>query len=158
MQFQVIDDLNKVPDSSQSLIYSINVLEHIKDDATAVKLMSDKLKPNGKVFFYVPAFNSIYTAMDKKVGHYRRYDKNCMKTLLHNTGLVIEDMHYVDSLGYVAALVFKYCGSKQGDLNIKQLKLYDRLIFPLSCILDKVCKRFIGKNLVVVAVKEAGNE
>ncbi|MDO8954805.1 MAG: class I SAM-dependent methyltransferase [Gammaproteobacteria bacterium] len=158
MQFQVLDGLDKLPDNSQSLIYSINVLEHIEDDTAAATLIRDKLKPNGKLFLYVPAFNSIYSAMDTKVGHFRRYDKNSMQKLMQSAGLIIDEMYYADSLGYFASLAFKYCGNKAGEPSVKQLKFYDRVIFPLSRVLDIGFSYFLGKNVVVVASKGVEHE
>jgi SAM-dependent methyltransferase len=151
--FNVVDDLAKIPDNSQSLIYSINVLEHIEDDYAAIKQLNVKLAPGATLFIYVPAFNLLYTAMDKKVGHYRRYNKKRLKAVFHAANLEIKDMLYVDSLGFFASLLFKYIGSKQGEISPTQLQFYDKWVFPVSKFLDIFLRYFLGKNLLVIAKK-----
>jgi 2-polyprenyl-3-methyl-5-hydroxy-6-metoxy-1,4-benzoquinol methylase len=55
------------------VIFSLNVLEHIADDTTSLKEQYKLIKPDGYVFVYVPAFQALFSSMDKKVEHYRRY-------------------------------------------------------------------------------------
>ncbi|MDF2690690.1 MAG: hypothetical protein K0S29_545 [Gammaproteobacteria bacterium] len=150
--YSVLGSLDEVTDGSQSLIYSSNVLEHIKDDLATLQLMHKKLKPDGTLFIYVPAFNCLYTAMDKKVGHYRRYSKKGLKSLLKTAGFEVKSIGFVDSLGFFAALAFKLFANKSGDISLKQLCFYDQYIFPISCFFDRFFRPFFGKNLVVLAV------
>ena len=56
--------------SSLDFIYSLNVLEHIDDDIDALKRWYALLKPGGRMLIYVPAFQMLYSSMDKKVGHF----------------------------------------------------------------------------------------
>ncbi|HEX6231521.1 MAG TPA: class I SAM-dependent methyltransferase, partial [Jiangellaceae bacterium] len=42
-------------------VYSLNVLEHIEDDAAALRQIHDLLLPAGKLVLYVPAFMSLFT-------------------------------------------------------------------------------------------------
>ena len=41
-----------------------------------------------------------------------------------------------------------------GEINRSALRLYDRLIFPLSRALDRLLSRILGKNLLALATKE----
>lgn len=136
-------------------IYSLDVIEHIEDDAEILNELYQKLSNNGKILIYVPAFDCLYSALDKHVGHYRRYKKSTLLPLMKKAGFQIETVHYVDSIGFFGSLYFKYFGSKNGILNDNKesIYFYYKYIFPISIILDKILNSFIGKNLLVIAKK-----
>src|SRR5262252_67833 len=69
----VVVGLDDIPDESMDLIYTLNVLEHISDDAAAVRALSTKLKSGGTLLVYVPAFEILYSLFDAEIGHLRRY-------------------------------------------------------------------------------------
>ena len=135
------------------LAYSLNVLEHIEDDVAALAQLHALLKPNGVLLIYVPAFPILYTSMDAKVGHVRRYRRETLARAAQAAGFTIERMAYVDSLGFFATLFFKLFDRKDGNINRSALKIYDRLIFPVSVLLDYATRRWFGKNLLLVAHK-----
>lgn len=134
-------------------LYSLNVLEHIKDDLGAVKDIFFHMKEGGEVFIYVPAFIVLYTSMDKKIGHYRRYTRKQLVQLFERVGFVVDEAWYADSLGFFITLLYKWVGSKQGDINPKALKIYDTFIFPLSRFCDSFLSSFLGKNVMIRAHK-----
>jgi len=65
--------LHEIPPESFDFIYTVNVLEHIPDDDVIVGALRTRLKPGGVLLVYVPAFPLLYSSMDRKVGHVRRY-------------------------------------------------------------------------------------
>jgi hypothetical protein len=117
-----------------------------------VKLWATKLKTGGKILIYVPAFNVLYSSMDKYVGHYRRYRKRTLVNCFVNAGLQIEKVKYVDSIGFFAALLYKWINS-DGKLNNRSVVFFDRFLFPLSRLCDFFCSCFFGKNVYVVGIK-----
>jgi SAM-dependent methyltransferase len=149
----VSTSLDDIADGSVDYLYTLNVLEHIEEDATALRLLRDKLKPGGKLLIYVPAFQILYSSMDRKVGHFRRYTKQDLAKKLRATGFQILTMRYADSIGFFAALLFRVMGNDSGTLNRTALMIYDRIVFPLSRLCDVVLAPVLGKNLVVVAQK-----
>ena len=148
--FSAIEDLEP---ESQDYIYTINVLEHISDDQQALCAIFKTLRPNGYVLIYVPAFNWLYSSMDEAVGHVRRYSRSELSQKLLDAGFNIEKIRYVDSLGIPATILYMLMGNKSGRINARALRVYDRLLFPASCILDRVLSTIGGKNLLVVAEK-----
>src|SRR5438128_7081854 len=54
----------------------INVLEHTDDDIAALRRANQLLVPGGRVIVFVPAGKGLYGALDRGVGHQRRYDKD----------------------------------------------------------------------------------
>ena len=153
--FTVLPTLDEVDDCSLNFIYSLNVLEHIEDDIYALKLIYNKLKDGGLVFIYVPAFQCLFSNMDKKVGHYRRYAQGELKKKIKQVGLTVEDCRYADFLGFFASLFFKLLPKQSGALSVRSIKFYDKFIFPISVVLDKLTKgKLLGKNLYLIARKK----
>ena len=148
-------NLNQVQDGWADAIYSLNVLEHIEDDDLILRQLCSKLNKSAKILIYVPAFQILYSSMDKKVGHFRRYSGAGLTEKMRKSGFEILDSRYVDSLGFLAALVYKYCGNREGDLNETTLKIYDRIVFPVSRFLDSLTSHLFGKNLLVIAKKNS---
>jgi SAM-dependent methyltransferase len=152
-QLPVESTITAIAADSVDFIYTLNVLEHIKDDEGMLKELVRPLRPGGTLLVYVPAFQMLYSSMDTKVGHYRRYRLRALVQMMEAAGLTVTYARYCDSLGFLATLLYKLAGSREGDLNPSAVKLYDRVAFPVSRMLDRVVGRVAGKNVVVVARK-----
>ncbi len=150
----VFDSLELVDDASVDYIYSLNVLEHIEDDRAILSLWHRKLRHKGRITVYVPAFPSLYTSMDRKVGHVRRYTRRELVDKVIGAGFSVTQARYADSLGYFATLVYKHLGKDDGSVDPGMLRLYDRLAFPLSRAMDCVSHRIIGKNVFVTGARK----
>jgi len=131
----------------------LNVLEHIENDEAVLQKLYEALAPAGVLVIYVPAFPILYSSMDRKVGHFRRYKARALKRKIQAQGFHILHWAYADILGFLASLVFRVAGNRRGDLNPHGLKAFDRFAFPVSLILDRLTWPLAGKNLVVVAQK-----
>ncbi len=152
----VAASLEEIPDNAVDYAYSLNVLEHIKDDHEAIIELYRCLKPGGRLLVYVPAFQILYSQMDTHVGHFRRYRRKPLKRLLQDTGFDVGAAYYVDSLGYLATLVYKLVGDRSGSVSPGSVAFYDSVIFPISRIIDWLSIRSFGKNLTIVATKPVG--
>lgn len=148
-------DIVEVPDESADYVYTLNVLEHIEDDMAAIGELFRVLGPGGRLLVYVPAFQLLYTSMDRKVGHYRRYRLRPLVEMLRRTGFSIRRATYADSLGFGATLIYRVIDPGDGRVSSGGLKFYDRWVFPLSRRLDSVLGRWFGKNVLVLAEKPA---
>jgi SAM-dependent methyltransferase len=146
-------DLTALPDGAFEYAYTLNVLEHIEDDAAVLGSLHAKLKPDGRLLIYVPAFPLLFTTMDAKVGHMRRYTRSNLLAKVLAAGFRLDVLTYVDSLGFAATLLFKMLGNADGEIDRRLLKLYDRCAFPVSRALDLIVGRWVGKNLLLVAHK-----
>jgi len=78
-------------------ILSFEVLEHIEDDAGAVRRWSSWLEPGGFLLISVPARQSRWTASDTWAGHLRRYERADLVRLMEAEGFEIE---VVESWGF----------------------------------------------------------
>ena len=150
---RAIGSTEELPDASFDYIYTLNVLEHIEDDAAALRSLHAKLIDGGKLLIYVPAFPALYTSMDAKVGHVRRYTRDTLMARVTAAGFRIDRVAYADSIGFFATLLFKLSGNKNGNVSLGALKLYDRAVFPLSRALDFLAQRWFGKNLLLICTK-----
>lgn len=119
------------------------------------QLADRALAKDGFLVIYVPAFQILFSKMDEKVGHYRRYSKKRLISALQGSGLEIVRCEYVDSIGFFASLILKVLKLGSGAAtNGVILKMYDGLVFPLSRILDKIgMKHLFGKNILLIAQK-----
>lgn len=151
----VSTSVDEVADGSFDLIYALNVMEHIENDREELMLWAGKLKKGGRLLIYVPAFDLLYSSMDKKVGHFRRYRRRQLTEMIAGAGLKpVGRAKYADCLGFFMTLLYKLTGGKSGNINERLLVLYDRFLFPLSRAGDCLFHRFFGKNTFIVAEKK----
>lgn len=150
--FKVFEDLNEIDDSGYDFIYSLNVLEHIEEDKKSLLLLKNKLNKNGKLLIYVPAFPSLYSSFDKQIGHLRRYRKEDLVDFLQENDFKVLNAKYTDSIGFLLAHLYKHLSKNQGIINSLQVRIFDKLLFPIGKVFDKVTKgTLFGKNLIIEA-------
>lgn len=89
-------------DEQFDLVCAFEVLEHIGDDIAALKEWSAYVRPGGHVMLSVPAWQARFSAMDKMVGHFRRYDPDVMLAALTEAGFTSPRIElYGFPLGYL---------------------------------------------------------
>ncbi len=150
-----VADVAALPNEAFQYAYTLNVIEHIEEDVDALRALHAKLVPGGRLFVYVPAFPVLFTSMDAKVRHVRRYTRRTLVACLSAAGFELRMVRYADSLGFAATLLFKAIDDGRGDVNRSLLRLYDRLGFPVSRVVDTLTHRWFGKNLLALAQKPA---
>lgn len=91
-------DLTQCPldDRCVDGVVLLNVLEHIHDDAAALRQVHRILKPGGVMVLEVPAGPALYDYYDEHVGHYRRYAKGALLALVKQAGFKVD---YATHLG-----------------------------------------------------------
>lgn len=131
--------------------YTLNVLEHIEDDAAVLAQLLRVLKPGAALMVYVPAFPVLFSAFDQRIGHLRRYTRASLRSVLERAGFRLDQISYQDSLGFFAALAYRLLGPKDGSMNATLAIWFDRFVFPISRVLDRICSPFFGKNVLAYA-------
>jgi len=87
---------------SFDLIASLDVLEHIADDAGAVKCAFRLLKPGGFFLVSVPALKVLWSKHDVDHHHFRRYRRPLLRRLLVEAGFDVVRLSYMNSFNLPA--------------------------------------------------------
>lgn len=130
-----------------TLIYA-DVLEHIEDDRAEVVLALAALKPGGHLIVIVPAHRFLFSEMDQHIGHYRRYTLPMLRALRSDTAHEVT-ARYLDSIGIIANLANRLL-LKQAAPSRRQILLWDRLMVPLSRLLDPLLGFTLGKSAMII--------
>jgi SAM-dependent methyltransferase len=77
-------------DGCFDLVVACEVLEHIEDDRGALAEWVARLAPGGHVLVSVPAHRRRWSDSDVWAGHYRRYERNDLRSLLEGAGLLVD--------------------------------------------------------------------
>jgi SAM-dependent methyltransferase len=133
-------------ETSFDTILYYDVLEHIENDEEELHLACKHLNPGGCIIVVAPAHQSLYSAFDKAIGHYRRYDKNLLRFVVPDS-LKETRCIYLDSLGYFAYKAFSVFSGKE-NVSLNKVLFWDRCLVPLSRIFDPLIGYSIGKSVL----------
>ncbi|GAG13352.1 unnamed protein product, partial [marine sediment metagenome] len=73
-------------DDSQDLVCLFDTLEHIPDEARALREIHRIVKPGGVAFFSVPAYQFLWSNNDQVAHHCRRYTRGRLSRSLCSAG------------------------------------------------------------------------
>ncbi|OVE76678.1 hypothetical protein BVX98_05175 [bacterium F11] len=73
---------NKLSYRDIEVVTLLDVLEHQENDHDFLTEILHKMAPNSKLIIMVPAFQFLWSEWDKNLGHFRRYRKKTLRTLL----------------------------------------------------------------------------
>lgn len=133
-----------------SVLY-VNVLEHIEDDASELEKVRNALKPGGHLLVFVPALPWLYSELDRKVGHYRRYTKKHLTALVREAGFSVVKGRYFDIAGILPWYInFTLLNN---EITGGGVSLYDRLVVPGMRVIEGLIPPPVGKNVLLVASK-----
>jgi SAM-dependent methyltransferase len=79
-----------VADDSVEVITALDLLEHIQDDAAAVRDFARALRPGGVLLVTVPACPLLWSEHDEALDHLRRYRAARLRRILQESGLRVE--------------------------------------------------------------------
>jgi SAM-dependent methyltransferase len=129
-------------------ILYMDVLEHIEADAAELARAAAHLKPTGTLAILAPALPWLFTRFDAAIGHYRRYSKNSLRSIVPD-GLRETKCIYLDSAGMLASL-----GNQlflRSPIPSKaQIQFWDRAMVPISRYTDRALGYSIGRSILVV--------
>ena len=81
-------------------IVCLNVLEHIAEEQQALENARRILEPQrGRLCLLVPAHPSLFSPLDVKLGHQRRYTKRSLAEALRQAGFSVESVSWFNLLG-----------------------------------------------------------
>ena len=127
----------------------LNVLEHIEDDAGALRSMAGILPPGGRVALMLPAFPALFGPIDRNLGHYRRYTRRSVEEMAERAGLKVVRVRFMNTVGFfgwwVNARVFRREAQSAG-----QIEVFDRAIVPALSRLEAIVPPPFGQSLIAV--------
>ena len=129
----------------------MHVLEHIKNDNQEIQQATKRLKKNGYLIILVPAHQSMYSNLDKLVGHYRRYNINYFKRKFKLLTRV--NIKFLDSMGMMLYYLNKLIYKNENYPSKLKIFLWDKLFTPISMIIDFITFYKFGKCILVVFKK-----
>ncbi len=132
-------------------IVCLNVLEHIKDDKRALKNMQELLKTDGHLILLVPAYDFLFGEIDKSIGHFRRYDKNQLKSLLNDMDFKIIKSRVINFLGGIGWFLSSKLFS-ENRINESKIKVFN-FIAPFFLSLENLIEPPLGTSILIIAKK-----
>ncbi|MFZ0666362.1 MAG: class I SAM-dependent methyltransferase [Acidimicrobiales bacterium] len=129
----------------------INVLEHIEDDDEALAQLSGLLKPGGRLVLWVPAFALLYSDFDRRIGHYRRYQRKNLAAQLMRSGYEVVDIRYVNPIGAVGWFFIARLAKRVPNRRVAMI--FDRYLVPVVSRIEKKFRPPFGQSVFAVAIK-----
>jgi SAM-dependent methyltransferase len=119
------------------LVCAFEVIEHVEDDAAALREWTALVQPAGSVLLSVPAWPERFGAWDELVGHYRRYTPERLEGMVREAGCSdFEYTLYGWPLGYVTEPIRNQMarrrragGTEEGSMSARTAKS-GRLLQP----------------------------
>jgi hypothetical protein len=147
----VIGTLQDLPGRRFDTILYIDVLEHIEDDRAELLRAAEHLNPGGAVIVLSPAHQWLFTPFDTAIGHFRRYSKRTLAAA-EPAALARKKLIYLDTIGLAASAANRLF-LKSAMPTHSQIQTWDRLMVPLSRVIDPLLRYRVGKSVLGVWVR-----
>lgn len=131
-------------------VVAINVLEHIEDDAGALRSLAELVVPGGSIVLWVPGYQQLYGEFDRRVGHVRRYTPATLAGAVRRAGLAVELAKPVNLLGGLAWWVAVRRGGSTSP-NPRLVGIYDRFVVPITRAVERRIRVPFGQSVLCVA-------
>ncbi len=89
-QFEQLDATQMSQREEFDVIGAFDVIEHIKDDDLVLSNLNRALKSGGRLFITVPQHRWLWSIIDEKAGHFRRYSLQELKKKVEKAGFKVE--------------------------------------------------------------------
>ena len=119
-------------------------IDGAKGDQVAQKIREE----GGRSFFVetdVSKAKDVRGMIDTAIGHFRRYNRDDFLKLTPSTLKVVK-VFYLDSIGFLVSLINKFI-LRSSMPTQKQINIWDRIIIPISRIIDPCICYSIGRSI-----------
>jgi SAM-dependent methyltransferase len=152
-------DIPRYAAENLDTIVSFNVLEHVEDDRAAIASLCEILRKSQapgprRLVSFVPAHSWAYGAMDKTFGHYRRYSRGRLASILRE---VAPDARHTSSYFNVVGLAGWIVNGRvlgKSQIGMGSIAAFERIcpiVAPVDDWLHRYLKLPMGQSLISVA-------
>jgi SAM-dependent methyltransferase len=125
-----IDLMNLGWENKWDCAFLLDVIEHIPDDAEAVRQAAKALKPGGYLFVTTPALKHFWSYNDELAHHLRRYNLDNYRDLASRSGL-------------------EFCDARYFMFLLSPLYILSRIRFGITKMSDEDKKKLVHKQHAV---------
>jgi len=133
----------KIKKKSYDLILLADVIEHVKQPKVLLKDLKKFLKKDGYILITVPAYQFLFSKKDKVLGHYRRYNKELLKTEL--SGFKVENISYFNTFLSIPIIIMTMLNKFLKRDYIKQVETTPNFILNKLCYIIFASEKYFIK-------------
>jgi len=134
-------------DSEFDVVCALDVIEHIDDDAAAVRELWRVCKPGGLLVVTVPAYQWLWSEHDDINEHKRRYTRPLLRERLTLPGGELMRLSYMNTLFALPVMLFRLVRRTGGQKKSASADLKSD-VFPLPRILNSILKFLFSSEAV----------
>ncbi|RBQ22037.1 methyltransferase [Spongiactinospora rosea] len=150
LQFGLPTEIPLEGDDRVDTVVMMNVLEHIEQDAEALRSLARVTVPGGRIIIWVPGYMQLYGDFDRKVGHVTRYTPATLARTVTSAGLRIRTIKPINFLGGIAWWLAVRRGGV-GYPDPRLVKIYDRTVVPATRLIERFIRPPFGQTVFCVA-------
>lgn len=138
--------------NSYDMICAFDVIEHIENDNKAVEEIYRVLKPKGKYFITVPAFQSLWSNHDVVNHHFRRYKKKQLNKLIESKNLKIDHSTYFNFWLFIPISITRFILNNIPRKKDSNLSGSDNEILQSSNIINRILYRIFHSEKFLLRI------
>jgi len=132
-----------------------DVIEHFDDEMAPLKEAVRVTRNSGIIAITVPAREELWSCVDERAFHKRRYTKEALKNMLQRAGLAVESVEYMFMSLYLPMKILRKNKNAPSDefAVAPLINLFLRQLFNIERYISKVISLPIGTSLIAIARK-----
>jgi SAM-dependent methyltransferase len=129
-------------------VLCLDVMEHLLDDGLGLKNIRKIMLATGahNLFIRVPALPWVFGINDEAIGHFRRYTKKSLRSVLETTGFEVRRMRYQNIVGIIPWFMIGKLCKRALAIAPGEGRLFDRMV-PLLRRIEAMAPPPIGLSL-----------
>lgn len=101
------EEIDRLSDGPFMNIVSLDVLEHIPQDARLLRSLFNRLQEGGRLILVVPALPWLFGRRDILLGHHRRYSRAGLRRKIVSAGFAVDRLRFWNAAGLLPYLFFE---------------------------------------------------